>query len=96
MHTPDTTERRGDFRAPASRCGERAGECRLHALDLDLSHQTVAVRPETACGFGGDWPVRSSCLSESGSTTEPRSGSGAEGGQACAVDVDVDVDNARN
>ncbi|WP_217805071.1 hypothetical protein, partial [Salmonella enterica] len=25
-------------------------------------------------------PVRSSCLSESGSTTEPRSGSGAEGG----------------
>ncbi|QFH72917.1 hypothetical protein FR762_24475 (plasmid) [Enterobacter sp. E76] len=62
------------------RRGDRAGECRLHVVDLDVSHQPVAVRHETACGFGGDWPVRSSCLAESGSTTEPRSGSGAEGG----------------
>gem|GEM_PF-6049852 len=37
--------------------------------------------------FGGDWPVRSSCLAESGSTTEPRSGSEAEGGHH-AVDLD--------
>ncbi|ANF12361.1 Uncharacterised protein [Klebsiella pneumoniae] len=27
-------------------------------LDLDLRHQTLAVRPETACGFGGARQVR--------------------------------------
>ena len=31
------------------------------AVDPDLRHQTLAVRPETACGFGGARRVRSSC-----------------------------------
>ncbi len=41
------------------------------AVDLDFRHQTLAVRPETACGFGGAYRVFSR-LAECGSTTEPR------------------------
>ena len=41
------------------------------AVDLDVRHQTLAVRPETACGFGGAYRVFSR-LAECGSTTEPR------------------------
>ena len=31
------------------------------AVDPDFRHQTLAARPETACGFGGARQVRSSC-----------------------------------
>ena len=54
------------------------------AVDLDLRHQTLAVRPETACGFGGAYRVFSR-LAECGSTTGQRSWPGAEGVQCgCA------------
>jgi hypothetical protein len=54
------------------------------AVDLDLRHQTLAVRPETACGFGGAYRVFSR-LAECGSTTGQRSWPGAEGVQyGCA------------
>ncbi|BFF87317.1 hypothetical protein KP190043_p11900 (plasmid) [Klebsiella pneumoniae subsp. pneumoniae] len=54
------------------------------AVDLDFRHQTLAVRPETACGFGGAYRVFSR-LAECGSTTGQRSWPGAEGVQyGCA------------
>ncbi|WP_426724186.1 hypothetical protein [Enterobacter cloacae complex sp. 339J8] len=54
------------------------------AVDLDFRHQTLAVRPETACGFGGLYRVFSR-LAECGSTTGQRSWPGAEGVQyGCA------------
>ena len=54
------------------------------AVDLDVRHQTLAVRPETACGFGGAYRVFSR-LAECGSTTGQRSWPGAEGVQyGCA------------
>ena len=54
------------------------------AVDPDLRHQTLAVRPETACGFGGAYRVFSR-LAECGSTTGQRSWPGAEGVQyGCA------------
>ncbi|HBX4930486.1 TPA: hypothetical protein MH334_27210, partial [Klebsiella pneumoniae] len=57
------------------------------AVDLDFRHQTLAVRPETACGFGGAYRVFSR-LAECGSTTGQRSWPGAEGVQCCyAFDV---------
>ena len=57
------------------------------AVDLDLRHQTLAVRPETACGFGGAYRVFSR-LAECGSTTGQLCWSGAEGVQCCyAFDV---------
>ncbi|GKO12349.1 hypothetical protein NUKP99_46010 [Klebsiella variicola] len=61
MNTPDTTERRGAIRVPAvlRRHGESgatgtvaasaAGTVAASAaVDLDLRHQTLADRPETA------------------------------------------------
>ncbi|GKO91171.1 hypothetical protein NUBL21983_52660 [Klebsiella variicola] len=53
MNTPDTTERRGAIRVPAvlRRHGESgaAGTVAASAaVDFDLRHQTLAVRPETA------------------------------------------------
>ena len=54
------------------------------AVDPDLRHQTLAVRPETACGFGGAYRVFSR-LAECGSTTGQCSWPGAEGVQyGCA------------
>jgi len=47
---------------------------RQPAADVDVLHQTLAGRHEAACGFGGDWPVRSSCLSEYGSTIDQLAG----------------------
>ena len=43
------------------------------AADLDFRHQTLAVRPETACGFGGAYRVFSR-LAECGSTTDSAAG----------------------
>lgn len=81
MHTPDTAERRGGLKATArpARSGRRDRNGRSKP-GVDLSHQTLAAARNPK-GFGGDWPVRSSCLAEWGSTTEPLRGSGAEGGQ---------------
>jgi len=81
MHTPDTAERRGGLKATArpARSGRRDRNGRSKP-GVDLSHQTLATARNPK-GFGGDWPVRSSCLAEWGPTTEPLRGSGAEGGQ---------------
>ena len=49
------------------------------AVDLDVRHQTLAVRPETALRVRRSPQVRSSCPGECGSTTGQRSWSGAEG-----------------
>ena len=85
-----TTERAGAKRRCPSECRQfyrRHGEsgatgtvAASAAVDPDLRHQTLAVRPETACGFGGAYRVFSR-LAECGSTTGQRSWPGAEGVQ---------------
>jgi len=61
-------------RVPAALLPVRLMRWRQPAADVDVLHQTLAGRHEAACGFGGDWPVRSSCLSEYGSTIDQLAG----------------------
>ncbi|QQM86076.1 hypothetical protein JIK52_28425 [Klebsiella variicola] len=65
------------------------------AVDLDVRHQTLAVRPETACGFGGAYRVFSR-LAECGSTTGQRSWPGAEGKKYIAeLEVQIGITSRR-
>ena len=51
--------------------------------EVDLRHQTLA-KPETRRGSAETGRCAAAALAEWGSTTEPRSGSGAEGGHCPA------------
>ena len=51
------------------------------AVDLDLRHQTLDVRPETAAGSAEPGRCEAAALAECGSTTGQRSWPGAEGVQ---------------
>ena len=73
MHTPDTSERRGDIRATAPparwrRC-DRNGRSKPA---VDLRHQTLAVWPETRRGSAETGRCAAAALAEWGSTTGQR------------------------
>jgi hypothetical protein len=53
--------------------------------DVDLRHQTLAVWPETRRGSAETGRCAAAALAEWGLTTEPRSGSGAEGGHVSCL-----------
>ena len=75
-HQSDGISRRGG--------GDATGTVAV-SREVDLRHQTLAVWPETRRGSAETGRCAAAALAEWGSTTEPRSGSGAEGGQRPAL-----------